>query len=78
MGSIPSEMAPVKAIVFSQWTGMLDLMELSLSRNDIQFRRLDGAMCLNLREQGVNEFKNDPEVLSCILSFLYPAMCADI
>ena len=62
--SIPSEEAPVKAIVFSQWTGMLDLMELSLNSNNIQFRRLDGSMCLNLREKGVNEFQTDPEVLA--------------
>jgi hypothetical protein len=71
---------PVKAIVFSQWTGMLDLLQLSLNRNDIQFRRLDGSMCLNLREQQVNEFKTDPKVLSCILSFLssYSAIFTDI
>ncbi|CAL5029860.1 unnamed protein product [Urochloa decumbens] len=67
-GSIPSKMAPVKAIVFSQWTGMLDLMELSLNSNDIQFRRLDGSMCLNLREKGVNEFNNDPQVRVMLMS----------
>ncbi|CAN6236338.1 unnamed protein product [Urochloa humidicola] len=67
-GSIPSKMTPVKAIVFSQWTGMLDLMELSLNSNYIQFRRLDGAMSLNLREKGVNEFNNDPEVRVMLMS----------
>jgi SNF2 family DNA or RNA helicase len=72
--AIPSEMAPVKAIVFSQWTGMLDLMELSLNSSGIQFRRLDGAMSLNLREKGVNEFKDDPEVVPCNLSFSHPAI----
>ncbi|CAO2036617.1 unnamed protein product [Urochloa humidicola] len=61
-------MPPVKAIVFSQWTGMLDLMELSLNSNDIQFRRLDGAMSLNLREKGVNEFNTDPEVRVMLMS----------
>ncbi|RLM66307.1 putative ATP-dependent helicase C17A2.12-like [Panicum miliaceum] len=66
--SIPSEEAPVKAIVFSQWTGMLDLMGLSLNSNNIQFRRLDGAMCLNLREKGVNEFQTDPEVRVMLMS----------
>jgi SNF2 family DNA or RNA helicase len=60
---------PVKAIVFSQWTDMLDLLELSLNRNDIQFRRLYGAMSLDLREKEVNGFKTDPKVLSCIPSF---------
>jgi len=66
--SIPSEEAPVKTIVFSQWTGMLDLMELSLNSNNIQFRRLDGSMCLNLREKGVNEFQTDPEVRVMLMS----------
>ncbi|GJN26356.1 hypothetical protein PR202_gb14282 [Eleusine coracana subsp. coracana] len=47
--SIPSEITPVKAIVFSQWTGMLDLLELSLSSNNIQYRRLDGKMSLNVK-----------------------------
>ncbi|XP_066349545.1 helicase-like transcription factor CHR28 isoform X2 [Miscanthus floridulus] len=66
--SIPSMALPVKAIVFSQWTGMLDLLQLSLNRNDIQFRRLDGSMCLNLREQQVNEFKTDPKVRVMLMS----------
>ncbi|RLN03188.1 hypothetical protein C2845_PM13G22520 [Panicum miliaceum] len=66
--SISSEEAPVKARVFSQWIGMLDLMELSLNSNNIQFRRLDGAMCLNLREKGVNEFQTDPEVRVMLMS----------
>ncbi|THU66595.1 hypothetical protein C4D60_Mb05t15820 [Musa balbisiana] len=38
-----SEM-PAKAIVFSQWTSMLDLHELSLNECLIQYRRLDGTM----------------------------------
>ncbi|CAN6241000.1 unnamed protein product [Urochloa humidicola] len=61
-------MAPVKAIVFSQWIGMLDLMEGSLNRNGIQFRRLDGSMHLNLREKGVKEFNTDPEVRVMLMS----------
>ncbi|CAN6234699.1 unnamed protein product [Urochloa humidicola] len=61
-------MAPVKAIVFSQWTGMLDLMERSLNRNGIQFRRLDGSMHLNLREKGLNDFNTDPEVRVMLMS----------
>lgn len=75
--SIPSMAPPVKAIVFSQWTGMLDLLELSLNRNGIQFRRLDGAMSLDLREKEVNGFKTDPEVsfLHSILFLLLIQQC---
>jgi SNF2 family DNA or RNA helicase len=58
----PSEVAPSKAIVFSQWTGMLDVLELSLNSNLINFRRLDGSMSLDVRAAAVEEFKTDPEV----------------
>ncbi|XP_062184169.1 helicase-like transcription factor CHR28 isoform X2 [Phragmites australis] len=66
--SVPGETAPVKAIVFTQWTGMLDLLELSLKSNHIEFRRLDGSMSLNIRESAVTEFKTDPEVRVMIMS----------
>jgi SNF2 family DNA or RNA helicase len=62
MESTQSRVAPVKAIVFSQWTGMLDLLELSLNSNLIQYRRLDGTMSLNLRDKAVKDFNTDPEV----------------
>ncbi|KAL6843089.1 hypothetical protein ACP4OV_026802 [Aristida adscensionis] len=59
---------PSKAIVFSQWTGMLDLLELSLNSNLIQYRRLDGTMSLNLRDRAVKDFNTDPEVRVMIMS----------
>ncbi|CAL5025297.1 unnamed protein product [Urochloa decumbens] len=68
MGSIPSEVAPTKAIVFTQWTGMLDLLEHSLTNKHIEFRRLDGSMPLNIRERAVKEFNTDPEVRVIIMS----------
>lgn len=66
--SNPSQVAPVKAIVFSQWTGMLDLLELSLNSNLIQYRRLDGTMSLNSRDKAVKDFNMDPEVRVMIMS----------
>ncbi|CAO2043836.1 unnamed protein product [Urochloa humidicola] len=68
MGPIPCEIAPTKAIVFTQWTGMLDLLEHSLTSNRIEFRRLDGSMPLNIRERAVKEFNTDPEVRVIIMS----------
>lgn len=53
---------PEKAIVFSQWTSMLDLLELSLNENLIQYRRLDGTMTLVSRDKAVKDFNTDPEV----------------
>ncbi|TVU16171.1 hypothetical protein EJB05_39722, partial [Eragrostis curvula] len=68
IGSISSDVSPAKAIVFTQWTSMLDLLEDSLKRNHIEFRRLDGAMSLNIRERAVREFNTDPEVRVIIMS----------
>ncbi|KAG2645036.1 hypothetical protein PVAP13_2KG394400 [Panicum virgatum] len=68
MESNRSRVAPAKAIVFSQWTGMLDLLELSLNTNLIQYRRLDGTMSLNLRDKAVKDFNTDPEVRVMIMS----------
>lgn len=60
--STPSNQGPIKTIIFSQWTGMLDLVELSLIENSIEFRRLDGTMSLIARDRAVKEFSNDPDV----------------
>ncbi|XP_017218770.1 helicase-like transcription factor CHR28 [Daucus carota subsp. sativus] len=60
--------APKKAIVFSQWTGMLDLVEISLNHSDLRYRRLDGTMTLSARDKAVKEFNNDPEVTVMLMS----------
>ncbi|KAJ0967820.1 hypothetical protein J5N97_024737 [Dioscorea zingiberensis] len=59
---------PAKAIVFSQWTSMLDLLEISLNQSLIQYRRLDGTMSLLSRDKAVKEFNSDPEVSVMIMS----------
>ncbi|KAK8935483.1 hypothetical protein KSP39_PZI013312 [Platanthera zijinensis] len=59
---------PMKAIIFSQWTGMLNQVEFSLSSSLIQYRRLDGTMSLNARDRAVREFNNDPEVTVMLMS----------
>ena len=53
---------PVKAIVFSQQTSMLDLVEISLNQYCIQYRRLDGTMTLSSRDRAVKDFNTDTEV----------------
>lgn len=55
---------PIKAIIFSQWTRMLDLVEMSMNHSCIQYRRLDGTMSLAARDRAVREFNTDPEVWS--------------
>ncbi|PKA45875.1 Putative SWI/SNF-related matrix-associated actin-dependent regulator of chromatin subfamily A member 3-like 3 [Apostasia shenzhenica] len=59
---------PAKAIVFSQWTGMLDLLEFSLNPAFLQYRRLDGTMSLSARDRAVREFNTDPEVTVMLMS----------
>ncbi|KAJ4832268.1 Helicase-like transcription factor chr28 [Turnera subulata] len=59
---------PIKAIVFSQWTRMLDLVEYSLNVNCIQYRRLDGTMSLSSRDRAVKDFNTDPEVTVMLMS----------
>ncbi|TYH85048.1 hypothetical protein ES332_D02G238500v1 [Gossypium tomentosum] len=59
---------PTKAIVFSQWTRMLDLVEHSLRNHSINYRRLDGTMSLAARDRNVKDFNNDPEVTVMLMS----------
>ncbi|CAN7019075.1 unnamed protein product [Brassica rapa subsp. trilocularis] len=64
----PCNQAPVKTIIFSQWTSMLDVLEFSLNEKTIEFRRLDGTMSLAARDRAVKEFSNDPDVQVMIMS----------
>ncbi|KZV41094.1 hypothetical protein F511_14070 [Dorcoceras hygrometricum] len=57
-----------KAIVFSQWTSMLDLVEISLKNSFINFRRLDGTMSIAARDKAVKDFNSDPEVDVMLMS----------
>ncbi|KAL8228681.1 hypothetical protein R6Q57_013581 [Mikania cordata] len=57
-----------KAIVFSQWTGMLDLLEVCLKESSISYRRLDGTMSIVARDKAVKDFNSLPEVAVIIMS----------
>ncbi|CAN0912887.1 Helicase-like transcription factor CHR28 [Linum grandiflorum] len=57
-----------KAIVFSQWTRMLDLLEASLKTSSIEYRRLDGTMSVAARDKAVKDFNTLPEVAVIIMS----------
>lgn len=58
----PKNAVGEKAIVFSQWTRMLDLLEVCLKSSSIQYRRLDGTMSVNARDKAVKDFNTLPEV----------------
>lgn len=53
-----------KALVFSQWTKMLDLLEDGLKSSSIQYRRFDGSMSLEARDKAIQDFNTLPEVCS--------------
>ncbi len=50
-----------KAVLFSEWTRMLDLVEPLLARRGVQFVRLEGKVPQKKRQQLVNEFQNNPD-----------------
>ncbi|XP_040971618.1 helicase-like transcription factor CHR28 isoform X2 [Gossypium hirsutum] len=71
MGATPNDSSKApgeKAIVFSQWTRMLDLFEACLKSSSIQYRRLDGTMSVAARDKAVKDFNTLPEVSVMIMS----------
>ena len=48
-----------KAVLFSEWTKMLDLIEPLLTRHGLDFVRLDGSVQQKKRQQLVNRFQTD-------------------
>uniref|UniRef100_A0A2P2KS54 Uncharacterized protein LOC105649495 n=1 Tax=Rhizophora mucronata TaxID=61149 RepID=A0A2P2KS54_RHIMU len=63
-----TKLAGEKAIVFSQWTRMLDLLEACLKSSSIPYRRLDGTMSVVARDKAVKDFNTLPEVSVMIMS----------
>lgn len=49
-----------KVVLFSEWTGMLDLIEPLLTKAGAEFVRLDGKVPQKKRQSLVHEFQNDP------------------
>lgn len=58
-----------KTIVFSQFTNMLDLIEIDLIKNGIKFARYDGTMNKLAKDKSIEMVKNnsDYQVLLCSL-----------
>ncbi|KAJ3928230.1 MAG: SNF2 family N-terminal domain-containing protein [Lentinula lateritia] len=59
-----------KTIIFSQFTSMLNLIELFLQRQDICFSRFDGTMDVNKRKEKLNAIKTDPSVTVILVSLM--------
>ena len=65
---------PHKVIVFSQWTSMLDLIEIPLAQRGFNYRRLDGTMSVAARDRAVQDFVEKPEVLVMVMSLKAAAL----
>lgn len=57
-----------KALVFSQWTRMLDLVEVPLAENGIKVARLDGSMDAVTRASAIDKFKKRTDVRLFLIS----------
>ncbi|KAK7962443.1 uncharacterized protein PG986_003268 [Apiospora aurea] len=58
-----------KTIVFSQWTLLLDLLEVPLKQDlGLRFRRYDGGMSAKQRDEAVQQFREDPNVKVMVTS----------
>jgi len=62
------ERPQAKAIVFSQFVNMLDIVEHKLKLEDIQCVKLDGRMSVDRREKFINDFMQNPKTKIFLMS----------
>ncbi|KAG0230048.1 hypothetical protein BGW41_002636 [Actinomortierella wolfii] len=66
--SLRSGGPPIKSVVFSQWTAMLDLIEDGLREHRLKFTRLDGRMQRNDRTTAMVDFRDKKDVNIILIS----------
>ncbi|MCJ1280957.1 hypothetical protein MMC26_000275 [Xylographa opegraphella] len=57
-----------KTIIFSQFTSLLDLLEVPINRNNWSYRRYDGSMSAGLRNDAVLDFNSKPDCRIILVS----------
>lgn len=57
-----------KIIIFSQWTSLLDLLEIEIDDHDWGYRRYDGSMNAKERGDAVDDFKHKASVQMMLVS----------
>lgn len=57
-----------KTIIFSQFTSLLDLLEIPISRQEWGYKRYDGSMSSNARNEAVIEFSDNPRCKIMLVS----------
>src|SRR5690348_8893958 len=57
-----------KAVIFSQWTSMLNLLGKALAAQGYRCSRLDGSMAQPARQKALCDFEHDPNSRIMLLS----------
>ncbi len=65
--SLPPD-KPIKSVVFSGWTAHLDLIQIALEDNEINYVRLDGTMARAKRTMALDGFRENPDVTVILIS----------
>ncbi|KAJ6068053.1 Helicase C-terminal [Penicillium canescens] len=60
--------SPVKSLIFTYWTKMLDLLEMELRTQNFRFQRIDGQKSLQDRAMALEIFHKDPTCTVMIAS----------
>lgn len=68
MREITENMSNHKALVFSQFLGMLDLIRKELEKNNIPYVYFDGSTSGTEREKNIKEFQENPECKVFLIS----------
>ncbi|KAJ3497109.1 hypothetical protein NLG97_g2147 [Lecanicillium saksenae] len=63
-----AEEPPVKCVIFSYWTRMLDIIQAALTENGARFRRIDGRSSLTDRMRALQCFNSDSTVTIMLAS----------
>ena len=64
----PETKQPEKVIIFSQFTSLLDLLEVPIDRESWKYQRYDGSMSSAARNQAVESFTDKPDVTIMLIS----------
>ncbi|KAK9774330.1 putative Helicase C-terminal domain-containing protein [Seiridium cardinale] len=59
---------PIKSVVFTSWTEMLDLIEIGLRSENFSWVRIDGKTSLKSRNEAMRRFNEDPHCTVMVAS----------
>ncbi len=68
LNELRTQEGDLKAVVFSQFTSFLDLVEVVLGRNHFKFVRLDGTTSQKERERVLREFRANAKISIMLIS----------